>query len=402
MAELWHRVEKGIRYREHPTRKHGLKPDRYFVLRFTVDGQKKQEALGWASEGMTLSKARIELARLREANRTGEGDRTLAERRARASAKRLVDEEARLQAERMAVTAEEFWRTRYLPAQEHKAKGSRDAEHALWAKWLSPALAAKRLAAITAQDIEQVRASMLRAGRAPASIKYAFALFGQIWTLAVRDGIATGPCPAKQVSLPKKDNRRQRYLSAEESHRLLEQLRLRSPISHDMALMALDCGLRFSEIAALTWLDCDLERKQVLIRDPKASRNRLAFLTPRTLEMLTVRKALSATSLVFPSRKGEIMDRASHSFRHVCDELFNQGVDDPRQKVCFHTLRHTFASWLVESGTSLYAVKELMGHADFSMTQRYSHLSPEGLRAAISVLEQHAEPADAHTERERV
>ncbi len=87
------------------------------------------------------------------------------------------------------------------------------------------------------------------------------------------------------------------------------------------------------------------------------------------------------------------MDRVSHSFRYVCDDLFNQNVDDPRQRVCFHTLRHTFASWLVEGGTSLYAVKELMGHKDFAMTQRYSHLSPEGLRVAIGVLEQHAESA---------
>lgn len=88
------------------------------------------------------------------------------------------------------------------------------------------------------------------------------------------------------------------------------------------------------------------------------------------------------------------MDRISHVFRYVADELFNQGVNDPRQRVCFHTLRHTFASWLVEAGTSLYAVKELMGHADFDMTQRYSHLSPEGLRAAIGVLEQHAKPVE--------
>lgn len=391
MAELWLRVEKGIRYREHPTRKHGLKPDRYFVLRFTVDGQKKQEALGWASEGMTLTKARIELARLREANRTGEGDRTLAERRAKAKAKQLQDEEARLQAERVAVTVEEFWRTRYLPAQEHKAKGSRDAEHALWTKWLAPILAAKRLAAVSAQDIEQVRATMLRAGLAPATIKYAFALVGQMWSLSTRDGITTGLCPAKQVPLPKKDNRRQRYLSTEESHQLLAQLRLRSPTSHDMALMALDCGLRFSEIAALTWQDCDLDRQQVLIRDPKARTNRIAYLTARTHSMLTQRKAQGAGTLVFPSFTGGLMDRISHSFRYVCDDLFNKNVDDPRQRVCFHTLRHTFASWLVESGTSLYAVKELMGHKDFAMTQRYSHLSPEGLRAVIGVLEQHAE-----------
>ena len=67
--------------------------------------------------------------------------------------------------------------------------------------------------------------------------------------------------------------------------------------------------------------------------------------------------------------------------------MFNKDINDSRLKVCFHTLRHTFASWLVEGGIGLYEIKELMGHADFSMTQRYSHLSPEGLRKAIRVLD---------------
>ena len=73
----WQRLEVGIRARIHPTRKHGALPDRYFVLRYSVDGIKKQEALGWASRGWTLAKARDELAKLRAAARTGEGPVTL-------------------------------------------------------------------------------------------------------------------------------------------------------------------------------------------------------------------------------------------------------------------------------------------------------------------------------------
>jgi len=394
MADKWVRVEKGIRYREHPTRKHGVQADKYFVLRYTVDGKERQEPLGWASEGWSLGRARIELAKLREAKRTGQGERTLAERRAKAEAERQEQEAAKQEAERASMTLGQFWGERYWPAQEHKAKGSKDAERGLWNNWLAPALADKALGQLSAFDIERVKSAMLKAGRAAASIKYARAVVGQIWSLAVRDGFAFGPCPAKLVSLPKKDNRRQRYLSDEESHSLLAELRLRSPNSHDMAVMALDCGLRFGEIAGLTWKDCDIERGQVLIRDPKAGVNRLAFLTPRAHAMLLDRKQHVTGALVFPSRTGERMDRISHVFRQIADELFNKDADDSRQRVCFHTLRHTFASWLVEAGTSLYAVKELMGHADFSMTQRYSHLSPEGLRAAIGVLEQHGLPQE--------
>jgi site-specific recombinase XerD len=61
------------------------------------------------------------------------------------------------------------------------------------------------------------------------------------------------------------------------------------------------------------------------------------------------------------------------------DAMFNEGVEDTRQRVYFHTLRHTFASWLVQRGVDLYKVKELMGHEDIKMTMRYAHLAPEGL-----------------------
>ncbi len=58
-------------------------------------------------------------------------------------------------------------------------------------------------------------------------------------------------------------------------------------------------------------------------------------------------------------------------------------------RVVFHTLRHSYASWLVKSGVSLYTVQELLGHASITMTQRYSHLAPDTLQAAIQKLEEH-------------
>ena len=90
----WIKLEKGIRCRKHPTRKHGIKADVYYVLRFSVDGKMVQEALGWASEGMTLARARVELAKLREAKRSGLGARSLREKRQKAEAERRAEEKA--------------------------------------------------------------------------------------------------------------------------------------------------------------------------------------------------------------------------------------------------------------------------------------------------------------------
>ena len=71
----------------------------------------------------------------------------------------------------------------------------------------------------------------------------------------------------------------------------------------------------------------------------------------------------------------------------------NEGIDDTRQKVVFHSLRHTFASWLVQDGVDLFVVKELMGHERIDMTERYSHLSPIAMRSAVKTLESGIEKA---------
>lgn len=382
----WLRLEPGIRCRQHPTRKYGIKLDMYFVLRFTVDGKPVQEALGWASEGMTLAKARIELARLKEAKRTGEGARSLRERREEEAQKRLKLEAQAREDKAALLTLAEYWESSYWPAQVHKALGSLVAESALWNKWINPEIGHIRFSCLKPEDVERIKANMLQAKRSPSSIKYAFAVISQLWNLAKRNHIATSECPCKYVSVPKIDNKRQRYLSRVEAKKLFVELQKKSLPIYGMAVFGLECGLRFGEIAALRWEDCNFERGMILIRDPKARLNRYAFMTERVREVLA-QVGTQSSGLVFPDKNGNVRGRIPKSFRYIADELFNKNIDDPRLRVCFHTLRHTFASWLVEGGRSLYEVKELMGHADFSMTQRYSHLSPEGLRAAIKVIE---------------
>ena len=83
MASKWITAAPGIRYRQHNRRKHGARLDRYFTLRFSVDGKQVEEALGRASEGWTLALAQEELSKLRKAKRTGEGPSSSGPRRKR-------------------------------------------------------------------------------------------------------------------------------------------------------------------------------------------------------------------------------------------------------------------------------------------------------------------------------
>ncbi len=94
------------------------------------------------------------------------------------------------------------------------------------------------------------------------------------------------------------------------------------------------------------------------------------------------------TSYVFPDKKhGGRIGKISSSFLRAVNKLgLNEGIEDRRQKFTFHGLRHTFASWLVQDGTDLFTVKELLGHADYAMATRYCHMGAKNLRSAVNRL----------------
>ena len=82
MACQWFKTQyPGIRYREHKTRKHSGKPDRYFTMYYKLNGKLKEEGLGWSSEEWNAQKASIQLSELKKAQTTGEGACTLQEKR---------------------------------------------------------------------------------------------------------------------------------------------------------------------------------------------------------------------------------------------------------------------------------------------------------------------------------
>ena len=110
---------KGIYYREHETRKHGKQKDKYFMIRYSNNGEKKAEAIGWASQGWTLQKANELLCKLKENIRLGKHPQTLAEMREmdKQAQKELEQEKIETEAER--ITLQEAF-DRYLPI--HKAE----------------------------------------------------------------------------------------------------------------------------------------------------------------------------------------------------------------------------------------------------------------------------------------
>jgi site-specific recombinase XerD len=390
MAYQWHQTKhEGVRYREHPSRKHGVKPDQYFAIRYRVDSKRREEGLGWASQGWTAQKAALELAKLKEAHRTGTGDATLAEKRARAEAERKARQEAEHQATRDAMTFAQVWE-RYFPlTRQNKAARSWKKEEQCHRLWIAPAIGSKPLKDVAPIHLERIKKSMTDAGRAPRSAAYTLAVVRQVFNFARDHDLFHGVNPTSKVAKPKADNRRVRFLTHEEADRLLEALAERSPDVRDMALLSLNAGMRAGEVFALTWADVDFTHGVLTLRDTKSGKTRQAPMAAEARDMLEGRRTLAGGNpLVFPSETGERIGQISQTFTKTVEAMgLNAGIEDSRQRVVFHTLRHTFASWLVQNGVPLITVGRLLGHSTTAMTERYSHLAPDHFRQAVDTLE---------------
>lgn len=405
MAVTWFKTNfLGVRYREHATRKHGVRLDRCFSIRYKVDGKDKEEVAGWASEGMSAEKAFKLLAAIRENIKNGTGPKSLSAMREENERKSTLTAREQRAQTNAAVTFSDFWRDDYYPAAESdRTPRTLETERGYYKKWIEPVLGGIPLQKIDAAMVEAVTTRARKAGKSPGTICKIIGVVSQVWNKAASRDLVQGECPARKVKKPRQDNRRVRFLSHKEAKTLLDALQLRSVDMHDEALLSLLCGLRAGEIHSLTWGDIDLKNGTIHIRDPKNKRNRHAFITEEVKIMLQRRYNKQATTdLVFPTYNGKPRLWVSDTFSRTVDELGlndtgefttdNGGnkipirISDARQRVVFHTLRHTFASWLVQQGTPLYTVAELMGHTTIEMSRRYSHLAPDTLRkAALSL-----------------
>ena len=384
----WHSTRyPGIRYREHPIRKHGVQKDKYFTIRYQIAGKRIEESLGWLTQGWTLQKATARLSEIKENQRTGQGPQSLKEKRNLLKAKRKKEEIEQERCDKENVLFATYFNNVYCPAQINKKSSSLKSELSYFKIWIAPVFKNKCFKDIAPFDCEKIKKHMLDAGRAPRSLQYCFATIRQVWNMAKRDGLVNSETPTKYVSIPKIDNQRLRFLSHFEADILLKELAKRSMQLHDEALLSLHCGLRAGEVFGLCWNDVHLEDGLLTLRDAKAG-TRIGYMTKGVKAMLTSRKQFADNKLVFPNRDGEGMKRISNSFARAVDAVkLNNGIVDKRQKVVFHTARHTFASWHMQAGADLYTVQKLMGHSSFAMVQRYAHLSEGTMQKAVKSFE---------------
>jgi len=392
---------KGIFYREHPKRKespNAVRKDRQWIVIQKVDGKRIVSTLGWSSDNpsWTELKAGVKAAEYKDNHRWNKANpdqlpRPICKQDEDDAAQRLCE---KLERERKAVehkntTFGQFFAKRYLPLQYDNGKKSASKEEQLYRSHIAPVLKKFSFAEIKPLHVEKISKKMKDKGLAPRTIAYAHSLIRQVWNLAIVDGITSDQHPIGQVKRPKINNKRERFITEDEEALLLPALKARSTTMHDMTIISLDTGARWGELANLTWQNVDLKAQTARLMDTKAGDNRtIHTTTQRVMKMLDRRKHESDSPYVFPARDGNKQKQVNVVFlRTVRDLGLNDGIDDDRKKVCFHTMRHTFASRLAMAGVPLYTIKTAMGHHSIIMTERYAHLMPDTLREAMAELE---------------
>jgi integrase/recombinase XerD len=185
------------------------------------------------------------------------------------------------------------------------------------------------------------------------------------------------------IPMPKRAQKLPEILSREEVGRIIGAARsLRARV---LLMTAYSAGLRLGEILRLRVRDIDTERRLIRVEQGKGRKDRYSVLSPRLLEQLRrYQRVYHPREYLFPSKQA---DRPTHET--VVQKMYaaarkRAGV---QKRGGIHSLRHAFATHLLEAGTNLPVIQELLGHTSIQTTMRYVHVAEKNLSAQFSPLD---------------
>lgn len=283
-------------------------------------------------------------------------------------------------------TFAQFIEQQYLPHVKSYKK-SWDSDLSYLKNQILPVLGKKYLDEVTKKDIIDFHHGLRNKGYKPGTCNRSLVLLRYAFNLAIRwevPGIQKNP--TKDVPLLNdQEGKKERYLTKEETERLYGVLK-----KSDNALlqyiipMLILTGARKREVLDARWEDFDLIKQQWRIPITKAGRPRYVPLSSGVINLLANVPHDENNPWVFPNPKtGKPYISIFGSWNTARNAA---GLSDVR----IHDLRHSFASFLVNAGRSLYEVQKILGHTQVKTTQRYAHLSQDTLLDAADAAHQMA------------
>lgn len=240
---------------------------------------------------------------------------------------------------------------------------------------------------ISPKAISAYKGLRYQKGISPSTINRELTIMKHMYSMAVREWEWCRDNPVKRVSMEKEGQPRDRWLTYEEEKRLMATC---PGWLQEIVTFALNTGMRQGEILSLRWQDVNLFSGIATLQETKNGERRSIPLNRTVWEFLKSKSKVRylASDYVFANDAGKKMDGGNlrTDFMKALKAAKVEGF-------CFHDLRHTFATRLVQRGIDLYKVQKLLGHRDNKTTQRYAHHYPESLRDGVDVLDSRPDAA---------
>ena len=223
--------------------------------------------------------------------------------------------------------------------------------------------------------------------RAPKTVNNVLTVLSVVLRTAVEWGVIERR-PVLDQAAARRRRAKRSFHDFEEFERLVEAARSEASALL-VVLLGGEAGLRCGEMMALEWTDVDLTKRQLCVARsewkghvtvPKGGRLRYVPLTKRLTDALRDARHLRGPRVLCDGAGQPLTQK-------VVQVLVRRAARRANVKPGVHILRHTFCSHLAMRGAPARAIQELAGHQDLGTTQRYMHLSPAALDAAIRLLE---------------
>ena len=280
-------------------------------------------------------------------------------------------------ARKLVITFDTLFTEHYLPYVTPR-KRSWDRDEELYRLRIKDVFGNKRLNQITRLQIQTFHSGLIAEGLAAATANHHVKLIRHMLNLAC-EWQMLDINPASRIHMFEEDNQQERYMNDVQLGNLLEVLRTdscRSVCLITMFLLATGC--RLGEVLSATWSQVDKDKRvfRVLASNSKSKRMRPVPLNDTAIEVLNQLDTEGQYEYLFINKKTK---KPYVNIAKVWEKL-RAKARLPHLRL--HDLRHQAASHLINSGSSLYIVQQILGHSDPSVTQRYAHLSMKSLNDA--------------------
>lgn len=278
-----------------------------------------------------------------------------------------------------ALTLSEFMEDHYLPHVKPR-KRSWDRDEQLYRLRIKGVLGSKLLADISRKQVQSFHNDLLAEGLSPASCDHHVKLLKHALNLAV-DWEMLEKNPVKGVPLFNVDNKVEHYLDQTELARLMQVLQTDANRNVcQIATFLLATGCRLNEALQATWEQVDLNTRmwRIPALNSKSKRMRSVPLNDTAIKVLEHFDQGRESGWLF------ISPRSGERYTTITKAWIKLRAKAGLPRLRLHDLRHQYASFLVNSGRTLYEVQQILGHSDPSVTVRYAHLSLNSLKEAAN------------------